>query len=59
MQSRRYASPTPPAGVSTVDAVETATGRLVGVLALAEQAAGGTGQYGPDAPDGAMPDLGG
>ena len=47
------------AGVSTVDAAETATGRLVGVLALVEQAAGGTGQYGPDAADGAMPDLDG
>ena len=43
--------------VSTVDAVETATGRLVGVLALVEQAAGGTGQYGADGADGALPDL--
>ena len=34
---------------------ETTTGRLVGVLALAEQADGGTGQYGPDAADGACP----
>ncbi len=47
------------AGVSTVDAVETATGRLVGVLALDEQAAGGAGRYGPDGADGAMPDLDG
>jgi len=45
------------ADVSTVDPVETTTGRIVTVLALAEQAAGRAGEYGVDAADGAVPDL--
>ncbi len=43
--------------VSTVDAVGLPAGRVVTVLALAEQATGGVGQYGQDdAEDGAVPD---
>lgn len=42
--------------VSTVDAGDTAAGRAVAVLALAEQAAGESGHYGVDAPDGVAPD---
>ncbi len=45
-------------GVSTVDTVDTAAGRVVTVLALAEQATGEAGQYGTDrAADGAVPTL--
>jgi len=42
--------------VTTVDAGQTPAGRVVSVLALTEQAAGGTGHYGLDAADGALPD---
>ncbi len=45
------------ADVTTVDPVETTTGRVVTVLALAEQAEGRAGEYGVDAADGAVPDL--
>jgi len=45
-------------GVSTVDGIEIITGRLVAVLALVEQSAGGTGDYGPSGADGAVPPLG-
>jgi hypothetical protein len=42
--------------VSTVDTLQVAAGRVVAVLALAEQAAGRAGHYGTaDAPDGAVP----
>jgi len=44
-------------GVSTVDVADTSAGQVVTVLALAEQASGGVGQYGIDAPDGPVPDL--
>jgi hypothetical protein len=44
--------------VSTVDAADTVAGQVVTVLALAEQAGGDAGQYGIDAPDGAMPQAG-
>lgn len=44
------------ATVSTVDTVEVAAGRIVAVLALAEQAAGRSGHYGTtNAADGAVP----
>lgn len=44
------------AAVSTVDTVDVAAGRIVTVLALAEQAAGRSGHYGTDdAADGALP----
>lgn len=44
------------ATVSTVDSADTGLGRVVAVLALAEQAHGGSGQYGAvSAADGAMP----
>jgi len=44
------------AGVSTVDTVDVAAGRIVAVLALAEQSAGRSGHYGTDdASDGAVP----
>nr|WP_226379809.1 copper transporter [Pseudonocardia sp. KRD291] len=41
-------------GLSTVDDVQTGTGRVATILALREQAAGGTGQYG-SAGDAAAP----
>jgi hypothetical protein len=44
--------------VSTVDLADTVAGQVVTVLALAEQAGGEAGQYGADAPDGAMPQAG-
>jgi hypothetical protein len=45
--------------VSTVDTVDGRAGQVVTVLALAQQAAGGTGHYGDaDAPDGAAPGEG-
>lgn len=46
--------------VSTVDAADSPTGRLVVVLALAEQVAGGSGRYGqgPGASSGAPPAAG-
>lgn len=44
-------------GVSTVDGIEIIAGRLSAVLALVEQSAGGTGDYGPSGADGAVPPL--
>jgi hypothetical protein len=46
-------------GVSTVDGIESIPGRLATVLALVEQAAGGTGDYGPSGADGAVPTVSG
>ena len=44
--------------VSTVDTVDVTAGRVVTILALAEQVAGGAGQYGQhDAADGAVPET--
>jgi len=47
------------AGVSTVDGVESPAGRVVSVLALAEQVAGDSGDYGVTGADGAVPALDG
>ena len=44
--------------VSTVDVADTTAGQVVTVLALAEQAEGGAGEYGIDAADGTMPQAG-
>jgi Copper transport outer membrane protein, MctB len=41
--------------VSTVDSLGRTAGQVVTVMALVGQAAGRTGHYGADAPDGAMP----